>query len=100
MTISVRNLPLFYPACKHFSIIGEKNPVDLPDLLISGLLLKGFMKKAGLVISLFIAILNVFRQNNCTLSGYFRDSATGEELPGATFSVNDLPSSDISTNSY
>jgi hypothetical protein len=39
-------------------------------------------------------------QNKYTISGYVRDAKTGEELIGATVSVNELPSVGISTNTY
>ncbi len=55
-------------------------------------------------ISLFIIILfwevSVQGQSKYTISGYVRDNKSGEELAGASISVNELPSTGITTNSY
>lgn len=59
---------------------------------------------------LFIGALVVGLQNfqgraiaaktNFTISGYVKDAKTGEELPGATVYLKELPNTGITTNSY
>ena len=58
------------------------------------------MKKV-LIFFLFLFIcLSALPQGKFTISGYVRDSRTGEELIGAIISVQELPSIGITTNSY
>ena len=57
--------------------------------------------KKGLVLFLFVMVcLIAFPQGKFTISGYVRDTKTGEELIGAIVSVKELPTIGISTNSY
>jgi hypothetical protein len=43
---------------------------------------------------------SIFAQGRYTVSGYVRDSRTGEELIGAAVSIREIPSAGVTTNSY
>ena len=58
------------------------------------------MKRLIACITILLWVLNIWGQNKYTISGYIRDSKTGEELIGAAIGVNELPSVGITTNSY
>jgi hypothetical protein len=59
------------------------------------------MKKLRVFIILYIFLgISVWGQSKYTISGFVRDSETGEELIGAIINVNELPSVGIATNSY
>jgi hypothetical protein len=52
------------------------------------------------IIVLFIFLHPVFAGDQMTVSGYIRDSKTGEDLIGATVSVKELSSKGSASNSY
>jgi len=58
------------------------------------------MKKLIACTTILLWGLNIWGQNKYTISGYIRDSKTGEELIGAAIGVNEIPSEGITTNSY
>jgi hypothetical protein len=58
------------------------------------------MKKIILLMLFASIVLPVFSQSNFTISGYVKDSATGEELIGATVSIKELTATGTSTNAY
>jgi hypothetical protein len=51
------------------------------------------------IIAVFFGI-NVWGQSKFTLSGYVRDTRSGEELIGAVIRINELPSAGIATNAF
>ncbi|MBK0403033.1 TonB-dependent receptor [Adhaeribacter sp. BT258] len=57
--------------------------------------------RRGLLLLFFlISFFPSFAQNKFTISGYVRDSRTGEELIGASVAVKELPATGAVTNSY
>ncbi len=45
-------------------------------------------------------VTDTFAQKNYTLSGYIKDSKTGEELIGAVVVIKEIPATGVSTNAY
>ncbi|MGD0342503.1 MAG: TonB-dependent receptor [Bacteroidales bacterium] len=58
------------------------------------------MKKLIVSVILIFLGLNIRGQVKYTISGYVRDSNTGEELIGAGISIKEIPSVGVTTNSY
>jgi hypothetical protein len=59
------------------------------------------MKKATIIISVFLFSVTTYSQSRFTLSGYVRDSLTGETLIGATITISGLSDvKTVSTNQY
>jgi hypothetical protein len=58
------------------------------------------MRKLILFFALILIGLNLYSLNKYTVSGYVRDSKSGEELIGATVYIKELPSTGITTNAY
>jgi hypothetical protein len=58
------------------------------------------MKKLYIMLVLLIWGALVFGQVKFTISGYVRDSISGEELPGAAITIKELSSFGLSTNSF
>ncbi|NOY37021.1 MAG: TonB-dependent receptor [Chlorobi bacterium] len=58
-----------------------------------------FFKRIGYILILLYSFFNVYGQGKHTLSGYVRDAATGEELIGATITMDSLQTG-TSTNQY
>ena len=52
-----------------------------------------------LIIAIFCGI-SIYGQSKYTISGYVRDTRSGEELIGAVIRINELPSAGIATNSF
>ncbi len=58
------------------------------------------MKKFKVFIIAIFWGLSIWGQNKYTISGYVRDSKSGEELTGARIGINELPYTGIITNSF
>ncbi len=58
------------------------------------------LKKIILFCVLAISTSQGFSQSNCTISGYVKDSASGEVLIGAIVSVKEIEATGSSTNGY
>ena len=58
------------------------------------------MRKFCLIVLIIFYFLNCKGQLKYTISGYVRDSQSGEELAGARIGISELPSAGVTTNSF
>ncbi len=58
------------------------------------------MKRGTLLFVLLLSVQSLFAQQSYTISGYVKDTVTGEEVIGAIVSVKELTATGASTNAY